>query len=143
VRQGVLDALPPPRAEGRQGRNLLAALLHGAVPGWPRLVPRPSFHGIHCRVPLLGDLGRRLGSRGGEAARRQWERVRLPGVAIRALHRGPWLDRGLSRRHPCLGLCGVRSRVWPVLEAGEGLRGFGERRLCLPHGPAHGQRLAA
>ena len=60
--QIVLDALPPPIDQGRQGRDLLADLLHGAVTGWQLLAPCHGFNGLHSRVPLPGDLVGRLGS---------------------------------------------------------------------------------
>ena len=140
--QVVLDALPPIIDEGRQGGDLLADLLHGAVTGWQLLALRHSFNGLHDRVQLTGDLRRRLGRRVGDAERMQGERECLQVVAIRALHLGPLLDLGLSRRHQCLGLWRVRSRVRLFLEAGEGLRGLRERLLCLSHVPANGQRIA-
>ena len=99
VLQVGLDALPPRIDAGGQGGDRLADLLPGAVTGWQLLALCHFFKGLSSRLPLTGDLRRRLGSRVGDAERMQGERQRLQVGALRALHLGAMLACALSRRH--------------------------------------------
>lgn len=121
------DPFPPEVHEGREGRQLLSDLLHGALTGGKLRALGSRFDGLNFRLQATLDRLGRLGRGVQETERVQRERQRLQVVPLRATHLFPALPVGSTRLHRRPGFWVVMIRLGQLRVSRKGILGCLQR----------------